>query len=493
MSAPQDTARPGPLTSGAGAGGNLRGRARGSRSRTDMTDPETRLTPSTAFLDHTRASVARRVEAITARARQRRAGEDYPGQDGHWEAIDAHVDLLADALTGLADDLHDNPETAFEEFRSRDALVELLREHGQVVETGVHGVATSLSAEFSTPGFDAAVHPTIAVMSEYDALPGIGHACGHNVIAAAGAGAYLAAVRALADVPGDPVRVRLLGTPAEEGHSGKEYMIRGGMLDEVDAAVMVHPFSYDIASHTWIGRRVLTAHFRGVPAHASSQPFMGRSALDAATLAYQGIGLMRQQMPPSDRVHAVISDGGRRPSVVPGEAELTIYVRSQLPDALRDLSARVDEILRGAALMAGVTVDVDWDLHPASLPIRNNQALARRWADTQSRRGRVALPGGVVPDSLAASTDFGNVSYLVPGIHPMVKIAPEAVALHTEDFERCSRGPAADRATLDSAAGLAQVIVDLARDPRLLADARKEFDAAGGPVSVDGLLDLGGD
>lgn len=459
-----------------------------------MGDSDPRLTPSTAFLEHTRASVARRVETFTARAGQTRPpGEDYPGQSALWAAIDTHVGSLADALTALAEDLHEHPETAFEEFRSRDALADLLRGHGQVVEVGVHGVATSLRAEWAAPGFDAVRHPTIAVMSEYDALPGIGHACGHNIIAAAGAGAYLAAVRALAETPGAPARVRLLGTPAEEGHSGKEYMIRGGMLADVDAAVMVHPFSYDIASHTWIGRRVLTARFRGVPAHASSQPFMGRNALDAATLAYQGIGLMRQQMPPSDRVHAVISDGGERPSVVPGEAELTIYVRSQLADALQDLSARVDDILRGAALMAGVSVEIDWDLHPASLPIRNNQTLARRWAGTQSRRGRLAMPGGVVPDSLAASTDFGNVSHLVPGIHPMVKVAPESVALHTEAFERCSRGPAADRATIDSAAGLAQVIADLARDPRLLADARKEFDAAGGPVGVDELFDLGGD
>ncbi|MDR7330388.1 M20 family metallopeptidase [Corynebacterium guangdongense] len=459
-----------------------------------MADSDPRLTPSTAFLEHTRASVARRVETFTARAgRTRPPGEDYPGQAALWAAIDAHVGSLAPDLTALAEDLHGHPETAFEEFRSRDALADLLRGHDQDVEVGVHGVATSLRAEWAAPGFDAARHPTVAVMSEYDALPGIGHACGHNIIAAAGAGAYLAAVRALAETPGAPVRVSLLGTPAEEGHSGKEYMIRGGMLTDVDAAVMVHPFSYDIASHTWIGRRVLTARYRGVPAHASSQPFMGRNALDAATLAYQGIGLMRQQMPPSDRVHAVISDGGERPSVVPGEAELTIYVRSQLADALQDLSARVDDILRGAALMAGVAVEIDWDPHPASLPIRNNQTLARRWAGTQARLGRVAMPGGIVPDSLAASTDFGNVSHLVPGIHPMVKVAPESVALHTEAFERCSRGPAADRATLDSAAGLAQVVADLARDPDLLADARKEFDAAGGPVGVDELFNLGGD
>lgn len=141
------------------------------------------------------------------------------------------------------------------------------------------------------------------MLAEYDALPGIGHACGHNVIAAAGVGAFLGAAGSGSG------RIVFLGTPAEEGHTGKEYMIRGRMLDGVDCAVMIHPFSYDLVSHVWVGRRTLTATFTGVPAHTSMQPYMGRNALDAATLAYQACGLLRQQMPPSDRLHAVIADG----------------------------------------------------------------------------------------------------------------------------------------------------------------------------------------
>lgn len=211
---------------------------------------------------------------------------------------------------------------------------------------------------------------------------------------------------------------------------------------------------------------------------------MGRNALDAASLAYQGLGLLRQQMPPSDRLHAAITDGGDRPSVIPQRAEMSSYVRSRYTDTLRDLSARVDEVLDGAALMAGVRVHKEWDIHPATLPIRNNQVLAHRWGVTQELRNRIALPAGVVPESLAASTDFGNVSQLVPGIHPMVKIAPSGVALHTEAFAAYAVGDEALRGAVDSAAGLAQVAVDVLADPSLVADAAAEFAAEGGQFSV---------
>ncbi|AWB82045.1 amidohydrolase [Corynebacterium yudongzhengii] len=435
--------------------------------------------PSTAYLDYARAQVAEKVRASEANARHTPEREDYPGQHTAWEAVADKVTKLSEELTELADDLHTHPELAFEEFRSRDQIAKLVRRHGHEVTIGFHGVDTALRAEWQAPGFDPQRHPTIAVMSEYDALPGIGHACGHNLIAAAGVGAFLSSISTL-----DTGRVVLLGTPAEEGHSGKEYMIRGGMLEGVDAAVMMHPFSYDISEHVWVGRRVIKARFRGIAAHASSQPFMGRNALDAANLAYHGIGVLRQQMPPSDRMHAIISDGGQRPSVIPDAAEITLYLRSSLTEALKDLSSRIDDIFHGAALMAGVSVEVDWDVHPATLPIRNNHAMASRWSRTQARRGRTALPAGVVPETLAASTDFGNVSYLVPGIHPMVKIAPGSVALHTEAFETCARGEQARSAVVDSAIGLGQVIVDLIRDPELLAQAQQEFAAAGGALSV---------
>ena len=195
---------------------------------------------------------------------------------------------------------------------------------------------------------------------------------------------------------------------------------------------------------------------------------------------------MRQQMPPSDRVHAIMG-GGDRPSIIPSEADMTIYVRSVGARTLMDLSARVDDIVRGAALMAGVEVDVEWDEHPMTLPVRNNAALVERWSATQARRGRTALPAGTVPDTVAASTDFGNVSHLVPGLHPMVKVSPTDVALHTEDFARWAATPQAVDAAVDSAAGLAQVALDFLADPNFRRAAREDFDREG-PVSVSDLI-----
>lgn len=426
--------------------------------------------------------VAKRVAAATP---PRHTEEDYPGQEKAWDASAALAEGLRETAAHIVADLHAHPETAFEEHRSMAVLADIVEEHGFSTRRGVYGVDTAFEAAWQSEDFDPKRHPTVAILAEYDALPQIGHACGHNIIAAAGVTGFLAATTALVDVP-LPGRILLQGTPAEEGHSGKEYMIRGGSLDGVDAAVMIHGFGYDIGAHAWVGRRILRVTYRGVAAHASSQPFMGRNALDAASLAYQGIGLMRQQMPPSDRVHATMA-GGDRPSIIPKSADMHIYVRSLGTRTLMDLSGRVEEIVRGAALMAGVEVDLEWDEHPMTLPVRNNAALVERWAATQARRGRTALPAGTVPDTVAASTDFGNVSNLVPGLHPMVKVSPSDVALHTEDFARWAATPQAVDAAVDSAAGLAQVTLDFLADPEFRRAAREDFDKQG-PVAVDTLL-----
>lgn len=427
--------------------------------------------------------VAKRVASA---APPEKHGEDYPGQSWLWDAAAAQADALREQAAHIVADLHAHPETAFEEHRSMAVLADLVEEHGFSTRRGVYGVETAFEASWQSPDFDPEQDPTVAILAEYDALPHIGHACGHNVIAAAGVTGFLAAVAALDSAPSLSGRILLQGTPAEEGHSGKEYMIRGGSLDGVDAAVMIHGFGYDIGAHAWVGRRILRVTFRGVAAHASSQPFMGRNALDAASLAYQGIGLMRQQMPPSDRVHAIMG-GGDRPSIIPSEAEMTIYVRSLGTRTLMDLSARVEDIVQGAALMAGVEVDVDWDEHPMTLPVRNNAALVDRWTATQARRGRTALPAGTVPDTVAASTDFGNVSHLVPGLHPMVQVSPTDVALHTEDFARWAATPQAVDAAVDSAAGLAQVALDFLADSDFRRAAQEDFDREG-PVSVTDLI-----
>lgn len=434
-------------------------------------------TPSTAYLDKISQHIAAGVEEAQAQAHGTTAPAPLPP-----EAL-----ALRPELESLLLDLHAHPETAFQETYAQAAVADLLESHGFDVDRGVHGVDTSLRAEHRTPGFDPARHRTVAILAEYDALPGLGHACGHNIIAAAGVGAFLLTVSRLRASRAEG-RLLFLGTPAEEGHSGKEYMIRGGMLEGVDMAIMLHPFGYDIASHAWVGRRTLSATFHGVAAHASAQPFMGVNALDAASLAYQGLGLLRQQIPPCDRLHAVIAEGGAQASIIPAEARMSLYVRSLHTETLRDLSARIENVLRGAALMTGTEVDVQWDEHPATLPVRNNQTLADVWTRAQRRRGRFPLPAGVIPDTLAASTDFGNVSQLVPGIHPMIQVSPPGVALHTAEFAEWTKRPEATGCAVDGALGLAEVAVEILRNDALAASAREEFEAAGGQVSVEELF-----
>ncbi|MBZ8176582.1 amidohydrolase [Corynebacterium sp. 3HC-13] len=441
--------------------------------------------PSTAYLDYVSQHIAEGVAAVEAERRQETAESkaEYSHQTEVWQKITDAAENLRPELEDILQDLHAHPEVAFEERYAQSCLVEHLKSHGFHPELGVYGVGTSFRAEFASADFDPQHHRSIAIMAEYDALPGLGHACGHNIIAAVGLGAFISLHQVLSQLSYSG-RVILIGTPAEEGHSGKEYMIRGGMLDGVDMAMMVHPFGHDIASHAWVGRRTLQATFRGIAAHASAQPFMGRNALDAASLAYQGMGLLRQQMPPCDRLHAVISDGGRQPSIIPDSATMNIYVRSLHTETLVDLSKRVNDILDGAALMTGTEVEKEWDQHPATLPVRNNAVMAARWAQSQARRGRVALPAGVIPDTLAASTDFGNVSQRVPGIHPMIKVSPPDVALHTEAFARWTKSPEATTTAVDGAVGLAEVAADLLFDENFAAAAAQEFEDNGGVMSV---------
>lgn len=381
------------------------------------------------------------------------------------------------ALVGLSEDLHAHPELGFEEHRSIARLVQHLESWGVPARVGEGGLPTAGRADVGGEG------PVVGICSEYDALPGIGHACGHNVIAAAGVGATIALAKLMAEeeIPGG---VRWLGTPAEEGLSGKEYMAEEGSFDGLAAAMMVHPYNYDTVDQVWLGRRLLTVTITGVAAHASAQPFMGRNALDTATLILTGIGLLRQQMLPVDRIHAVLSDGGERASIIPERAQINAYVRSKYPDTLKDLSQRLEDVCRGAALMTGCGITLEWDEHPASLPVRTNGPLAAHFSRAMDRRGRAMLPGGVVPEQVAASTDFGNVSYRVPGIHPLVKISDEGTALHTTEFAEAACSSAAAEAVVDSAYALAACALDLLMDEALAQAVAHDFSEAGGPVDV---------
>jgi amidohydrolase len=414
-------------------------------------------------------------------ARAEPLGSTHAGApDDVRDRVQAAVTGVADELVALSQDLHANPEVGFGEHRSVAALAKLIESHGHSARVGVGGLDTALLATAGGTG------PHVAVLAEYDALPGIGHGCGHNIICSTAAGGFLGAAAVAERVGG---RVSLIGTPAEEGGSGKEILARAGVFDDVDAVVMLHPFSQDIALHPFLGRRQLHMVFHGVSAHASAQPFMGRNALDAAVSAYQGVAALRQHLPPSDRVHGVFTDGGSKPNVVPDRAAVLFYLRSADAETLRDLAERLRRIALGAAEMTGCGVDLEWDELPPYLPIRFNQSLAGRWAVHQRTLGRNAIPAGIVPDFLTGSTDLGNLSYRMPAIHPMIAVSEPTVALHTEAFATAAASPAADAAVRDGAYGLAMTAADYLADADLRAAAHEEFEAAGGALDVPTFFD----
>lgn len=437
-------------------------------------------------------------------AQERSHGGRHGHGKGHGHRLDedsglAHIrrDLAesiatrADSLTAILKAIHAHPETAYEEYFASRTLVDAVREAypNLSVEYPAFGLDTAFKVELTSADYDPAKHRTIAILSEYDALPGIGHGCGHNVIAVSGLGAFLALADALATGPeAFSGRVLYYGTPAEESDAGKELMARAGAFEQVDAAIMVHPYFMDVADQAWLGRRECRVTYTGVSAHASSHPFMGRNALDAANLAYQGLGLLRQQIPGSDRIHAIIDHGGDAPNLIPASASLHINIRSKHAPTLRALSRRVEEVLQGAALMAGVSAEVTWDSSPMTMPVRTNRPLLKRWVSAQHSVGRHPYPPGTVSDTLAASTDFGNVSLRVPGIHPLIQIAPEGTGMHTVEFAHCADTPAAVDAALDAAFGLASVVLDYLVDDELAEAVRADFEASGGAVDVEGYF-----
>jgi amidohydrolase len=402
-----------------------------------------------------------------------RAEGEAPVESAYAGAPGAIVDDLERAVDGLATDIvalshevFDNPELCFEEHRAAEAVTALAPQHGVEVEVGAYGLSTALRARVGQG------EPTVAILAEYDALPEIGHGCGHNVICASGVGAFLALARIADQLPGT---VELIGTPAEEGGSGKELIVRAGGFDHVDAAVMMHPGVYDVGTYPQLGMRTVNVTYTGLEAHASAMPFMGRNALDALVTAYNGIAQLRQHMIPSDRVHGIIQEGGQRPNVVPGVARGSFYARSMRSSTMQELSQRVDDIFRSAAAMTGTAVTIEWDPFPEELPVRTNQVMVERFAVHMGRRGRRILRSSVSELSLNGSTDFGNVSVRMPGIHSIVAIAPPGVAGHSREFAAFARGAEGDKACLDAAFSLAGTTADLLFDGELRRGAAEEF------------------
>ncbi|QGG95282.1 M20 family metallopeptidase [Actinomarinicola tropica] len=363
----------------------------------------------------------------------------------------------ADVLLDVSHQIHERPELNFEERHAHDVLCAALDVGGLDVEPHAYGLDTAFAARAGDGD-----GPLVAVICEYDALPEIGHACGHNIIAAAGLGAGLAAA-ALAEELGG--RIVVLGTPAEEGGGGKVLMGRQGAFDDVAAAMMIHPADADLTAMDTIAIHQLEVSYDGREAHAAAHPELGLNALDAAVLGYVNVAALRQHIGPDERIHGIITDGGAKPNIVPAHAAAHWYVRSPSLATLEPLKERVSACLSAGAAAAGCTMHAHWN-DPPYADMLDNDPVVEAFRANAAQVGRDHRR----PDPRArvvGSTDMGNVSYLTPSIHPMIRVAPPGVSIHTAAFTRHAAGAEGDAAVIDGAIAMAATVLDLWADEDL--------------------------
>ncbi|MBW2715098.1 MAG: M20 family metallopeptidase, partial [Deltaproteobacteria bacterium] len=320
------------------------------------------------------------------------------------------VDEIREEVLRLSHGIHAKPELAFEEREAAALLCNSIRQRGLEVKAGAYGLETAFAAEFGSGNAGC-----VAILAEYDALPEIGHACGHNIIASAAVGAGLALFTLADRLPG---KVRLLGTPAEERGGGKELMARNGAFDGVDAAMMVHPAGANLVTMPSLACSEVDVRYHGRASHAAAMPEQGINALDALVIAYQAIGALRQHIGIFERIHGIITNGGQAPNIVPENSAGRFYVRAANANELAALKVRVENCFRAGASATGAELEIAWN-EVDYLDIRYNEPLAESYRVNAEALGRVFFPITKVAAGLAGSTDMGNVSYRVPSIHPM--------------------------------------------------------------------------
>ena len=363
-----------------------------------------------------------------------------------------------DQLIALSHAVHEDAELRFEEYRSSRRVADALSGSGFDVDFGVCGLDTAFSATYGSGEL------TIAICAEYDALPRIGHACGHNVIAAAAVGAGHA-LKQVADDLG--ITVRVLGTPGEEGGGGKIIMLDRGAFDGVHAAMMVHPAPNESTYMNCLAVQHLDVTFTGTSAHAAAYPQLGVNAADALTVSEVAIGLLRQHIAPTDRIHGIVTYGGDAPNVVPHHTTGRWYVRSADMEGLQALLPRVTRCFEAGALATGCEVDVNGPGHAYS-EFHTHPAMADVWEHVAREVGRPTPLTGNGP--LVGSTDMANISRVIPTIHPMLAIDTDGAVNHQPEFAAAAINASADMAILDGAMGMASTVATIATDPGLRAE-----------------------
>jgi amidohydrolase len=377
--------------------------------------------------------------------------------------IICEVETHRQELVDLSRRIHDNPELGFHEYKAAEWLTDYLKLQGFNVDRGIYGLETAFRATYGRG------RPVIAFLAEYDALPEMGHGCGHNLIAVSSAGAGVAA-RLAFELYGGTLAV--IGTPAEELYGGKVTMAQRDAFADLDAAMMVHPGSHDAALTDSLACQGLDIQFFGKAAHAAGRPESGINALEAMILSFNAIDALRQHIKSKARIHGIITDGGQAANVVPAHSAANFLVRAADEVYLAELKQKVLACFSGAALATGARLEYKWD-ELCYAPVLNNLTLAKLFVDNMQSIGRKTRMSD--PDQSFGSTDFGNVSQLVPGVHASVSITRRGVVTHSPQFAEAAISEKGIQGMIDAAKGMAMTAADLVSNPSLMTRVKEEF------------------
>jgi amidohydrolase len=378
--------------------------------------------------------------------------------------ICSEVDSLAQDMYGISEFLKANPETAYQEYKGCDYLSRILKEKGFVVEKGVGQVETAF---LGTPDLDQTSRPTVVFLAEYDALPKIGHGCGHNLIAAASLGAAIALKNVLKIESGGLV---VVGTPAEEGGGGKVRLAEAGVFDDMDLAMMFHPGSINIAGKGMLGRTKFKIEFFGRTAHASGSPDKGINALDAMVATYSSINAIRQHLRPDGRIHGIITHGGDAPNIIPDYAAGLFYVRAGSRSYRDEIFERVTNCARGAALAIGAEYNIEID-PPKLDPMKRNSVLEAAITANLEALGIPPDPD----DGRRGSSDIGNLSHYLPSMHPVLAIVDADIPGHSVDFCEATTSDRGRQTLLNAAKMLAMTAYDYLTSAEMREQVREDF------------------
>jgi len=395
--------------------------------------------------------------------------------------VSERIDVLKPKILQISHFIFENPELGLSEFKASELLTTELGRHGFSVEMGVAGLATAFKASKGKTG-----EPTIGLIAEYDALAALGHACGHNIIAASAVGAALGLAEFLEETRG---RLVVFGTPNEEGSTaegkglidpesqvrGKVKMVEAGCFNEIDAAMMIHPYVKTTLTPEFLALTPLRISFKGKPAHSAASPEKGINALDAVILTFNAINSLRQHMRSDVRIHGIVTEGGEAPNIVPEKASALFYLRASDKKYLNEVLNRVKGCAEGAALATGATLD----FRPSPYSLANmltNSVLCGIFEKNLGELGETV--DQMEKHEHLGSSDIGNVSQIIPTIHPLVAVGPRNLAIHSHEFAKAAISESGDRALILAAKAMAFTCVDLFADREIFSQMRKELHAS---------------